>query len=392
MSLGLHLGLRLGAGAVGAFSPASLFTAGESGYWLDPSDFSTMFQDAAGATPVTATGQSVRLMLDKSKGLVLGPELIPSLNLADNAVWSTAGTLSAITANSFTNTSGSGAGRQSSVIVTSGKTFSVSVSYSKTNAGVSFAVFANSGISFTSSSANSGTLTCIIPATANQIYLRLSGNDTVTVNSISVRELPGNHFTQANVANAPILQQDAGGNYFLLFDGTDDWLQSAATINPGAVDKAQVFAGVRKLSDAARGMIVESSVNAGVNAGAFLMDGPGITPASESYRYVSNATLTAIASAGGAYPAPITNVLTGTSDISGDSAILRVNGTQVASNTADQGTGNYLTYTHYIGRRGGTTLPYNGRIYQMVMRYGANLTAGQITQTETFVNSKTGAY
>lgn len=74
MNLGLNL--SLGARFFGGFNPASaLFGAGESGYWLDPSDFSTMFQDAAGTTPVTATGQSVRLMLDKSKGLVPGPQL-----------------------------------------------------------------------------------------------------------------------------------------------------------------------------------------------------------------------------------------------------------------------------------------------------------------------------
>lgn len=44
----------------------SLFAAGEQGGWYDPSDFSTLFQDSAGTTPVTATGQSVGRMLDKS--------------------------------------------------------------------------------------------------------------------------------------------------------------------------------------------------------------------------------------------------------------------------------------------------------------------------------------
>lgn len=48
------------------WSPASLFSAGEQGAWYDPSDLSTLFQDAAGTTPVTTTGQSVRKILDKS--------------------------------------------------------------------------------------------------------------------------------------------------------------------------------------------------------------------------------------------------------------------------------------------------------------------------------------
>lgn len=44
----------------------ALFAAGEQGAWYDPSDFSTLFQDSAGTTPVTAVGQPVGRMLDKS--------------------------------------------------------------------------------------------------------------------------------------------------------------------------------------------------------------------------------------------------------------------------------------------------------------------------------------
>lgn len=48
------------------WTPARLFAASEQGVWYDPSDFSTMFQDSAGSTPVTAVGQPVGKMLDKS--------------------------------------------------------------------------------------------------------------------------------------------------------------------------------------------------------------------------------------------------------------------------------------------------------------------------------------
>jgi hypothetical protein len=48
------------------FDPLSLFANGEQGAWYDPSDLSTLFQDAAGTTPVTADGDPVGLMLDKS--------------------------------------------------------------------------------------------------------------------------------------------------------------------------------------------------------------------------------------------------------------------------------------------------------------------------------------
>lgn len=48
------------------WTPASLFAAGEEGAWYDPSDLSTMFQDAAGTIPVTAVGQPVGCIFDKS--------------------------------------------------------------------------------------------------------------------------------------------------------------------------------------------------------------------------------------------------------------------------------------------------------------------------------------
>lgn len=55
-----------GAGGAGGFQPSTLFATGEQGIWLDPSDLTTMFQDSAGTTPVTAAGQVVGLIRDKS--------------------------------------------------------------------------------------------------------------------------------------------------------------------------------------------------------------------------------------------------------------------------------------------------------------------------------------
>ena len=48
------------------WTPIQLFLAGVLGAWFDPSDLSTLFQDAAGTIPVTADGDPVGLMLDKS--------------------------------------------------------------------------------------------------------------------------------------------------------------------------------------------------------------------------------------------------------------------------------------------------------------------------------------
>ena len=261
------VGIAIGFGGVSALDPRALFTASEPGFWFDPSDISTLFQDTAGTTPVTAAGQSVARINDKS-------------------------------------------GR-------------------------------------------------------------------------------GNHATQANSLQRPTYQVDSNGRGYLLFDGSDDFLVTP-TITPGT-DKAQVFAGVRKFSDAIIGFLAELSSSASANAGSWAVRAPGSSGVS-GYSFNTRGSAGLVTPGVLGYNAPITNVLTCIGDIAADTAIIRVNGVQAASDAADQGTGNYLAYPAYIGRRGGTLLPFNGRIYSLICRFGPNLTADQIAQTEAWVNSKTGAY
>lgn len=52
--------------AQSGFSPSSLFAGSEYGAWYDPSDLSTLWQDTAGTNPVTASGQLVARIDDKS--------------------------------------------------------------------------------------------------------------------------------------------------------------------------------------------------------------------------------------------------------------------------------------------------------------------------------------
>jgi len=75
-------GFRSPFGPPRGFNPARLFGATDIGWFYDLPDMSTLFQDAAGTTPVTAVAQPVGLCLDKSKGLVLGPELITNGDLS----------------------------------------------------------------------------------------------------------------------------------------------------------------------------------------------------------------------------------------------------------------------------------------------------------------------
>jgi len=58
----------------------AMFASGRIGGMWDFGDTATLFQDTAGATPVTAVTQPIGMVLDKSQGLALGSEAVPSTN------------------------------------------------------------------------------------------------------------------------------------------------------------------------------------------------------------------------------------------------------------------------------------------------------------------------
>jgi hypothetical protein len=174
---------------------------------------------------------------------------------------------------------------------------------------------------------------------------------------------------------------------YLSFDGSNDSM-ATGTITPG-IDKAQVFAGVQKLAEAASGTLIETSTDWVSNNGTLTIAAPSSTGAN-SYRYGSRGTSGATAGTGVFAAAPNTSVLTGISDIAGDVCRLNRNGVLVEASTADQGTGNYLAYPLYIGARAGSSLPFNGNLFSLILRFGTNLSAATIRQTETWVGDKTG--
>jgi hypothetical protein len=167
--------------------------------------------------------------------------------------------------------------------------------------------------------------------------------------------------------------------HYLQFDGVDDFMQTP-TITPNA-DKVQVFAGVRKLSDAATGTIVELSTTS--QTGTFFL-----TESDADYGFRSRGTTSGTATAN--VTSPITSVVTGIGDIAGDIARIRVNGAGEVTSTADQGTGNFLAYPLFIGRRGGTVNPFNGQLFGLIVRFGPNLSVSNINRAEYFTARRTG--
>jgi hypothetical protein len=564
----LSIGLSLTGQLRSSVSPAALFLSGEPGVWYDPSDLTTMFQDTAGTTPVTTPGQTVALLLDKSKGLVLGSELItPVANQdfsSDTGYWNKGSgvTISGGKVN-FSASSGYVLYRGSISGIAVGGYYEFTFTVSDYVSG-SIRPYLGSTASFGTSVSANGTYTVrLAPTAGGEAGFNSASAFTGSIDNVSIKAITGNHATQATTASRPtygivplggrrnlltysedlsnavwvidassvtktaarieetattgfhyVRQQvpsTLSGNFsfgcdvktdgrryawlyaatsaqaivyfdlqlgtvastvgsgvsgsitsvgdgyyritlfaniaspisnvgigltdtdgiisyagdvtkglfvrnaqleagstatayqrvttqydvteagvqslsYLSFDGVDDGMVTG-TITPG-IDKVQVFAGVRKLGDAAAQAIVELSTSITILPGSFYLLGPRST--SPTYDFTSRGSVAGGTAFISGYTAPITNILTGLGDISGDRQTLRVNGTQVAQDTADQGTGNFLAYPLYIGRRAGTSLPFNGQIYGMIVRFGANLDAGTITSTETFVAGKTG--
>lgn len=193
----------------------------------------------------------------------------------------------------------------------------------------------------------------------------------------------GNHATQTTATSRPILQT-ASGKWYLAFDGVDDWLQTGS-INLTVTNKVTMWAGFTKLSEAIDGWVVGFG---GVSVGSFSLRAPSAALSTTITSHSSGSTASAVASS--SFPAPVTLVGTVVGDIAADVSTLRINGAQF-NNAADQGTGSYGTFPLFIGRRSATLSPLNGRIYSLIVR-GATSTAQQIADTESYVNSKTGAY
>lgn len=569
----IGIAINLTGRLLSSTSPASLFANGEVGVWYDPSQINTLFQDSAGTTPVTAPNQPVGLMLDKSQGALLGPELVTNGNFSSGTTgWTgvnatisvvsgalrvTATALfpsaytsittvvgkkyivnatlvaDAMTGNSFFSvgtTPGAGdvatinfgstpstqvvvftatttttyialAGSSAalpteyidwdnisckltagypafqptlaqrpiyginpivgtrnlltyteqfdnaawvkgtggsisanSVVAPDGTTTADAYTFASSTGSFSYLSQATTGISQNANTFSvwlkrplgSGNRTIRLSVTDVDVSTAQSSTFTVTeawqrfeftrtsastTGKLGVGFFPGSTGTaiaageilevwgaqleqsatatayQKVVSQYEVTQAGVQSVSYLAFDGVDDGMVTG-TITPG-IDKVQVFAGVRKLSDAALAVAVEFSASIVANLGSFTLYAPNSAAANYSFASKGTNASEAIAAT---YTSPITNVVTCISDISTDVINIRTNGTQVAASFSDQGTGNFLAYPLYLGRRASIAWPYNGRIYSLIVRFGANLTTGKITSTETWVNGKTGAY
>jgi len=338
-----------------AFTPTLLFASGEQGAWYDPSDMSTLFQDSAGTTPVTAVEQPVGRMLDKS-------------GRGNHATQATAINRPVLSArvNLLLNTET--LATQSVTVAATSQTLRFEGTGSVTLSGTATGTYSAGTHTF---STTAGSLTLTVSGSVTRADLRAS-NDGVGLPPYQYVNTPTDY--------------DASPEWprYLRADGVDDGMVTSS-IDFTSTDKMTVVAGVRKINTLTS-ILCELGSDISTNNGTFVVN----SPASSGFnRFASKGTN--ISFVDGTTPSPDNSVLTGIGNISGDSAILRVNAIQAAINTGDQGAGNFGNYPLYLFRRGGASLPFNGRFYGLIVR-GAASTAEQITQTETWVNGKTRAY
>lgn len=204
----------------------------------------------------------------------------------------------------------------------------------------------------------------------------------------------GNHAGQTNSTSRPILRQNATtGAYYLAFDGTDDFLQTN-NIDFTSTDKVSVFAGVRKLSDATRGIILGYGAVApspgllgvfDVAAPSFELKGysatiPGETSNFDALDKVSAAPNSAVLTVKMWQSAPTRD----------QALTLKVNSIKVLTYGGESTLpGNLGNLPMFIGRRAGTTLPFNGHIYNLI-GVGRLTTDSETAALEKLIAKNTG--
>lgn len=182
-----------------------------NGAWFDPSDMSTLYQDAAGTIPVTAVEQPVGLMLDKARGLMLGPELITNGDFSNGTTgWILEAGWSVVNNELQYNTGTGGRNAYLNIPTVAGKAYLVTYEIkSLTNGGFGiFSIASSNVVAVSNYETTIGKKSAIVIATGTSADIRVRSFTTGTIgviDNISVKELYGNHATQSVTASRPTL-------------------------------------------------------------------------------------------------------------------------------------------------------------------------------------------
>lgn len=380
----------------GSFDPASMFTPTTPGWVYDLSDFSTLFQDSAGTTPVTAVEQPVGLVLDKSQGLVLGPELVTNGTFDTNITgWTgtTAGGVVSWDAGRLKIVNqGAGYGYSTAPIqVVAGRTYLLSgVRSGASSSNISITKLATGTDSIYAGTTGAGPMeaTFVADATATRyVSVRVQTSavgGNAEFDNISVKLLPGNHASQPTSTKRPLLKVDGTGHYYLKGDGIDDFMSTAA-IDFTGTDAISYWGGVQKLSDTNAGVVFELGTNSATVNGTFGLLAPH-TGTSSTFAFNSRGTAYAQAVATG-YASPYSGTISVANDISTPSLSIAVNADAAVVNTNTQGTGNYSKLPVYFMSRAGTSNFFGGQEYSSIL-LGRAATPTEAANSKAWVDER----
>lgn len=203
----------------------------DNGALFDPSDLSTLFQDAAGTIPVTAVEQPVGLVLDKSQGLMLGPELVVNGDFSNGSTGWSLGTGWSVPALSAVFT-GVTAGELRQNILTVGRMYKIEFDVA---VNAQYIGLLSGSLTPQTIITTSGHKTLYLTATSSVFSVYAGKNANIVLDNISVRELYGYHATQSITASRPTLS----ARYNLLTK-TEDFSNSAWAKEFGGVGSTPV--------------------------------------------------------------------------------------------------------------------------------------------------------
>ena len=232
---------------------AKLFSNGEQGFFYDPNDLSTMFQDAVGTIPVTAAGQPVELRKDKSgrnnhayqtvsasrpilqQTPILGNELVVNGGFSDGVTgWGSVDGTTEVILNGYLKFNNALTANPNVIqynVIRPAKTYAVSFKVAnRTAGGVFLSLYGDSWESTVLApiAQADGVFSTIISSSVKatgSIGIRAQNNTTLDITNVSIREVTG-YYTDQN---------------YLKFDGVDDKL---TTILPNQLTGCTVIRSV----------------------------------------------------------------------------------------------------------------------------------------------------
>jgi len=231
-------------------------------------------------------------------------------------------------------------------------------------------------------------LTTLFQDTAGTTPVTTAGQTVALMLDKSGNDL---HATQATAAARPEYQTD-GTLHWLEFDGVDDYMVTP-TITPGAGLSAQFFAGVNVATPKSNNSPVYQYGDAPFSSTGALLKfatGDGSTDAYRAQVFGSGSNQTARVTAVAPYTSAF-SVLYDASAVGADEISLRENGSVTAVGSAtDSGLTSFGNSQMWVGSNPSGSANFSGNIYSLVTRFGANLDANEIAQSETYVAGKTG--